>query len=127
MPAVDHDARIRADLHELITQNYLDDVGFNVAWDVGQGQAQVPGQDKPVQIQVIMYRIVLTMRSPLLGERPDVAYLAYMRQDLTGFAQGPSRDTLARIVREGVTDLRRQVKEIHDEAMSGVNGHKPVT
>ena len=127
MPAVDHDARIRADLHELITQNYLEEIGFNVSWDVGQGRAAIPGQAEPVQIQVIMYRIVLTMRSPLLGDRPDVAYLAHMRQDLTGFAQGPSRDTLARIVREGVADLRRQVRGLHDESMTGVNGHKPIT
>lgn len=126
MPAVDHDARIRSDLHELITQNYLDEIGFNVAWDVGQGQAMVPGSPEPVQIQVIMYRIVLTMHNPLLG-RPDVAFLAHMRQDLTGFAQGPSRDTLARIVREGVADLRRQVREIHNEAIAGVNGNKQIT
>jgi len=122
VPAVDHDARIRAVLRELITHNCLEDVGFNVAWDVGQAHATLPGQTEPVQIQVIMYRIVLTMRSPLLGDRPDVAYLAHMRQDLTGFAQGPSRSTLAKIVKEGVADLRRQVKEIHNEAIAGVNG-----
>jgi hypothetical protein len=110
VPAVDHDARIRADIARLIG---LDDIGFNVAWDLLP--VQVPGANKPMVTH--LYRIVLTKRQ-LLGQ-PDLDHMWAG----TGGPQGPSEAELAKVVKDGIAELHRKAQAVHDEAISGANGH----
>jgi hypothetical protein len=117
VPAADHDARVRADLHDLIREaSPLEKIGFNVAWDLLP--MQVGGQPEPVMIPA--WRIVLTKEQGF--GQPDLFSPFFLKPGTVGVPEGPSRAALKQIVRDGIADLHTQERKIRDDAIASANG-----
>jgi len=119
VPVIDHDARVRADLHDLIREAALGDIGFNVAW--GFLPAQVAGQPDPLMVPA--WQIEFTCRNPLIGQ-PDLYCAVLLKPELVGIAEGPSRDTLRRIVADSIADLQQQEQKIRADTLASANGNR---
>lgn len=101
MAAADTGAQVRAwALAEIDAQCFGEDYGVDIAWDA------VP---TPQGVQV-MYRVMVSCRSPLLGQGP-----------LFSLAPLPSPQPTAEMVKAAATETIRQLRDLSAKVLAGAN------